>query len=80
MNTSFKASPKIEGSSGGRPVIVRPDRLNQFSRDQICVRGRFHYDAVTDGQRLQRSLARSGARPITHNVFDQPALTQAQGK
>ena len=50
------------GTSGGRPVIVRPDRLNQFSRDQICVRGRFHYDAVTDGQRLSRSLARRGER------------------
>ena len=50
------------GTANGRPVIVRPDRLNAFSRDQICVRGRFHYDAVTDGQRLSRSLARRGER------------------
>ena len=50
------------GLSGGRPVIVRPDRLNAFSRDQICVRGRFGYDAVPQSQRLSRSLARRGKR------------------
>jgi predicted molibdopterin-dependent oxidoreductase YjgC len=50
------------GTANGRPVIVRPDRLNAFSRDQICVRGRFHYDAVTEGSRLGRSLARRGER------------------
>ena len=43
-----------------RAVIVRPDRLNPASRDQICVRGRFHYDAVTDRERLTRHLARRG--------------------
>ena len=48
------------GLRDGRPVIVRPDRLNPASRDQICVRGRFHYDAVADGQRLSRSLVRRG--------------------
>ncbi len=50
------------GLRDGRPVIVRPDRLNPASRDQICVRGRFHYDAVADGQRLSRSLVRRGER------------------
>jgi predicted molibdopterin-dependent oxidoreductase YjgC len=50
------------GTANGRPVIVRPDRLNAFSRDQICVRGRFHYDAVTEGSRLGRSLAKRGER------------------
>ena len=50
------------GLRDGRPVIVRPDRLNPTSRDQICVRGRFHYDSVTDGERLSRSLARRGER------------------
>jgi predicted molibdopterin-dependent oxidoreductase YjgC len=50
------------GTANGRPVIVRPDRLNAFSRDQICVRGRFHYDAVTEGSRLGRSLSRRGER------------------
>ena len=50
------------GVRDARPVIVRPDRVNQFSRDQICVRGRFHYDAVPAGQRLSRSLVRRGNR------------------
>ncbi len=50
------------GVSGDRPVIVRPDRVNPFSRDQICVRGRFGYAAVPDRDRLTRSLARRGER------------------
>ena len=65
------------GTANGRPVIVRPDRLNQFSRDQICVRGRFHYDAVTDGQRLSRSLARRGGRLLPVS-FDE-AIADAAG-
>ena len=48
------------GTADGRPVIVRPDRLNPVSRDQICVRGRFGYAAVRDRDRLSRSLARRG--------------------
>ncbi len=48
------------GTADGRPVIVRPDRLNAVSRDQICVRGRFGYAAVGDRQRLTRSLVRRG--------------------
>ena len=46
------------GLQGGRPAIVRPDRLNPASRDQICVRGRFHYDAVGERERLDRPLVR----------------------
>ena len=48
------------GLRDDRPMIVRPDRLNPTSRDQICVRGRFHYDAVGDRERLSRSLLREG--------------------
>ena len=48
------------GTRGGRAVIVKPDRLNPVSGDQICVRGRFHYDAVSDKQRLQKHLVRRG--------------------
>ena len=57
------------GTVNERPVIVRPDRLNPFSRDQICVRGRFGYDAVTERERLTRHLARRGANllPVTFN-------------
>ncbi len=49
------------GARAGRAVIVKPDQLNPVSADQICVRGRFHYDAVTDKQRLQKHLVRRGA-------------------
>ena len=48
------------GSRGGRSVIVKPDRVNPASADQICVRGRFHYDAVSDKQRLQKHRVRRG--------------------
>jgi predicted molibdopterin-dependent oxidoreductase YjgC len=48
------------GTRSGRAVIVKPDRVNPVSADQICVRGRFHYDAVPDKQRLQRHLVRRG--------------------
>ena len=48
------------GTRAGRAVIVKPDRINPVSADQICVRGRFHYDAIPDKQRLQRHLVRRG--------------------
>ncbi len=48
------------GTRSGRAVIVKPDQLNPVSADQICVRGRFHYDAIPDKQRLQRHLVRRG--------------------
>jgi predicted molibdopterin-dependent oxidoreductase YjgC len=63
------------GTVDDRPVIVRPDRLNPFSRDQICVRGRFHYDAITDRERLSRHLARRGANLLP--VSFEEALTEA---
>jgi formate dehydrogenase alpha subunit len=52
------------GVKGGRGVIVKPDpQGNPFSRDQLCVRGRFHYDFVRPQQRLQRpQLLQDGAR------------------
>lgn len=47
------------GTKGGRGVIVRPDTAaNPVSRDQICVRGRFHYDAVKPHERLTQPLIR----------------------
>ncbi|HYM14149.1 MAG TPA: 2Fe-2S iron-sulfur cluster-binding protein, partial [Dehalococcoidia bacterium] len=48
------------GTRSGRAVIVKPDRPNPVSADQICVRGRFHYDALPDKQRLQKHLVRRG--------------------
>ncbi|MCH7838371.1 MAG: (2Fe-2S)-binding protein [Chloroflexi bacterium] len=46
------------GHRNGKPVIVKPDTLNPFSDDQICVRGRFHYDAVKQKERLDQHLIR----------------------
>ena len=66
------------GTQNGRPMIVRPDRLNTFSRDQICVRGRFHYDAVTDGQRLARSLSRRGGDRLLPVSFDEAIADAAE--
>lgn len=48
------------GVRNGRGVIIRPDPLNPVSFDQICVRGRFHYDAVRDSDRLSRHMVRRG--------------------
>jgi formate dehydrogenase major subunit len=46
------------GTRNGRAVIVKPDRINPVSADQVCVRGRFHYDAVADKQRLTKHYVR----------------------
>jgi len=48
------------GLRNGKPVIVKPDTLNPFSDDQICVRGRFHYDALKAKERLGRHMVRQG--------------------
>ncbi len=47
------------GTRNGRGVIIRPDAgVNPVSRDQLCVRGRFHYDAIKPSQRLSLPLIR----------------------
>ena len=48
------------GTRSGRAVIVKPDHVNPVSADQICVRGRFHYDAIPDKQRLSKHYVRRG--------------------
>jgi formate dehydrogenase major subunit len=48
------------GTRSGRAVIVKPDFVNPVSADQICVRGRFHYDAIPDKQQLSTHLVRRG--------------------
>ncbi|MGH7623425.1 MAG: 2Fe-2S iron-sulfur cluster-binding protein, partial [Gemmatimonadaceae bacterium] len=50
------------GTRAGRAVIVKPDQVNPVSADQVCVRGRFHYEAVADKKRLQKHLVRRGAK------------------
>jgi predicted molibdopterin-dependent oxidoreductase YjgC len=48
------------GVRNGKIVMVKPERLNPVSNDQICVRGRFHYDAIKTRDRLTRHLVREG--------------------
>lgn len=42
----------------GRGVMVRPSTINPVSHDQICVRGRYHYDALKARDYLTRPLIR----------------------
>lgn len=48
------------GSKDGRGVLVRPGTGNPVSGDQICVRGRYHYDSLKPRERLSRHLVRRG--------------------
>jgi len=48
------------GTKDGSGVIVRPSTINPVSNDQICVRGRFHYDALRKRDYLSRPLLRRG--------------------
>ena len=62
------------GSENG-PVIVRPERINPFSRDQICVRGRFGYDAIDSSKRLEKSMVRTEGHLLP--VDDSEAIAAA---
>jgi predicted molibdopterin-dependent oxidoreductase YjgC/predicted flap endonuclease-1-like 5' DNA nuclease len=48
------------GSAEGRGVIVRPGDGNPVNGDQICVRGRYHYDSLKPRERLGKHLIRRG--------------------
>ena len=48
------------GVKDGRGVMVRPNDTNPVSHDQICVRGRYHYDALRKRDYLSRPLVRRG--------------------
>lgn len=48
------------GSAEGRGVIVRPADGNPVNGDQICVRGRYHYDSLKPRERLGKHLVRRG--------------------
>ena len=69
------------GTTDDRPVIVKPDRVNPVSRDQICVRGRFGYTAISDRERLTRSLVRTGDRllPVSFDEALQRAIESVEG-
>ncbi len=63
------------GSREGRGVIVRPGDGNAFSGDQICVRGRYHYDSLKPRERLQQHQVRRG--PIQVPATIDEAVSQA---
>ncbi|MDA1004621.1 MAG: 2Fe-2S iron-sulfur cluster-binding protein, partial [Chloroflexi bacterium] len=65
------------GMANDQPVIVRPDRINPISRNQICVRGRFGYDAVGVRERLARHLVRAGDRLLPASFDDALATAVA---
>jgi len=58
--------------------LLAPLAINPVSRDQICVRGRFHYDALKRRDRLSRPLLRRGdvMAPVTWGA----ALDEAAGR
>ena len=62
------------------PVIVRPERINPVSQDQICVRGRFGYDAIGPEDRLTTSLERQNDRMVPKTLSDATSLAVDQLK
>jgi len=73
------------GSREGRGVIVRPGPGNEFSGDQICVRGRYHYDSLKPRERLSRHLVKRGVIQAPASIEDAAteaasALREAAGK
>ena len=63
------------GSRDGRGVLVRPGTGNDFSKDQICVRGRYHYDSLKPRERLSRHSIRRGQVQVPSSLQD--AYTEA---
>ena len=73
------------GSREGRGVIVRPGPGNEFSGDQICVRGRYHYDSLKPRERLSRHLVKRGVIQAPASLEDAAAeaasaLREAAGR
>ncbi len=58
------------GSKDGRGTIVRPGEGNPVSGDQICVRGRYHYDSLKPRERLSRHSVRRGAIQVPASFED----------
>ena len=73
------------GSREGRGVIVRPGPGNEFAGDQICVRGRYHYDSLKPRERLSRHLVKREVIQAPATLEDAAAeaasaLREAAGK
>ena len=66
-------------------MIVRPGPGNEFAGDQICVRGRYHYDSLKPRERLSRHLVKRGIIQAPASLEDAAAeaasaLREAAGK
>ncbi len=69
------------GAKDGKGVIVRPNASgNPFSNDQICVRGRYHYDSLKPRERLSKHLVRRGAIQVPVSVEEAIAAAGEQLK
>lgn len=66
------------GSKDGRGVIVRPGPGNEFAGDQICVRGRYHYDSLKPRERLTKHLVRRGQVQVPTKTADAVAEAARQ--
>jgi predicted molibdopterin-dependent oxidoreductase YjgC len=58
------------GSKDGQGVMVRPGTGNPVSGDQICVRGRYHYDSLKPRERLGKHLVRRGQIQVPSSFDD----------
>lgn len=58
------------GAKDGRGVIVRPGTGNPVSGDQICVRGRYHYDSLKPRERLSKHYIRRGQVQVPSTIED----------
>ena len=56
------------GSKDGEAAIVRPGQGNPFSGDQICVRGRYHYDSLQSQDRLSQHFVRKGQIHVPETI------------
>ncbi len=65
------------GVRQGQGIIVRPSSANPISFDQICVRGRYHYDALRERDRIARPLIRRG--DVHAPLSWEEAIAQAAG-
>ena len=69
------------GAKDGKGVIVRPNASgNPVSGDQICVRGRYHYDSLKARERLGKHLLRRGAIQVPVSVEEAIAAAAEQLK
>ncbi|HUF54048.1 MAG TPA: molybdopterin-dependent oxidoreductase [Dehalococcoidia bacterium] len=67
------------GQKNGKAVIMRPDQTaNPVSATQVCVRGRFHYDAIKRNARLGTPLIKRNGGQDTSDWNEAMEFTAAR--